>query len=72
MNKDDLSLMLEQVKKGELLSALVTVDDLINIYGDDHTRTINGKETGRADILAISRQLLVSKDNSNYTFTRAI
>lgn len=70
MNKDELSLMLEQVKKGERENAVITVTDLIGIYGDDNTRTINGKETGRADILAVSRQLVVSKDQLNYTFTR--
>lgn len=70
MNKDDLHLKLSQVKSKVADMAILTANDFIDAYGDDQTRVINGKESGRADILATVYSLNVSKVDNNYTFTR--
>ena len=72
MTKDELHYKLSQVKAKASDIAVLTEDDFIEVYGDNQTRMINGKESGRPDVLATVYQLNVTKDQSNYTFTRAI
>lgn len=72
MNKDELHLLLAQVKSKVSDIATLSDQDFIEVYGDNQTRSINGKETGRADILATVYNLQVTKEQSNYTFTRAL
>lgn len=72
MNKETIHLKLSQVKAKISDAAVITKDDFIEVYGDDQTRMINGKDTGRADILATVYSLNMSKTDNNYTFTRAL
>lgn len=70
MNKDELHLLLAQVKSKVSDIAVLSESDFVEVYGDNQTRKINDKETGRADILATVYSLSVTHESNNYTFTR--
>jgi hypothetical protein len=53
-------------------TAIITVDEFVSVYGNDDRRKFGKVEMGRADILARTYGLSVSKEEGNYTFTKAL
>jgi hypothetical protein len=53
-------------------TAIITVDEFVSVYGNDDRRKFGTAkvEMGRADILANTYGLSVSKEEGNYTFTK--
>lgn len=70
MDKEAIHDLLSQVKAGLKESAILTVDNIIEVYGDDQIRIIGKEEKGRADVFATVYSLDVTKNPDSYTFTR--
>lgn len=68
MNKEELHDKLKACQK----TVTISEQDIINIYGKDESRKIGGVETCRADVLARTYNLIVTKDSSGYLFCKEL
>lgn len=70
MNKEDLHNSLQKVRDGYKDMAIIPESAIIDIYGNNEARKIDGIQKVRADILASVYKLDVTKDTNDYIFVR--
>lgn len=70
MNKEDLHKALQDVRDSINDLAIIPESAIIDIYGNNEARKIDGIQKVRADILAAVYKLDVTKDTNDYIFVR--
>jgi len=68
VNKEDLHNKLRTCRT----SVTISDQDIIAIYGNDTSRKMRGVDTSRADVLARTYKLTVTKDGNDYLFVKEL